>query len=765
MRRITHLLFSLILIALPLSTKLVAEPEVDVSSLKRPAGALLSSNEVREETVIRAEIRKAQRLIRDGKTEAATPDVFSKFTEEITDLSYIREAGEKKISSGEVMLDKAAAALSSLYAKSSERNEYLDMARGNGRMRKWTSAADGRTVEAAFIKLTGDKLTIQTPGGDDFVLALEQLIEDDQMIARFFESGLELSDENFLATVESGYSSRLMKFTEIGYSPSSQVYADALTISVIQQDKGLQTLKKLIGLRLDLNAYNVKGQTALSVAAQEDSARAAEALILAGASPEVEDKTIEALSPMMWALHQGDSEMVVLLAKGSAELSDNLEALLSLARNQDLEPLSLDLLEELREIESGEKVSREERASFKLKLFGLKPSIMDLESVINNREYRSLVVIYHGYDFYEHTLERNAEYINEVVSIWEEQHADGDLGATYSLALNVLNGWSVDSAPSAAKLYLQEAAAKDHSPSMVLLGEFFEDGEFVAKDPYQAFAFYKGATEVGDPLGMVKLGHCYEAGIHVEKDLRKAFTWYKRATEAGSTEGMAQMGRCYMNRIGISEDSKVGLEWYTKSAIANNLSAMYYLGDYLIAGEGRRSRNAKIGVEWLKKAADFGDRSALHRLGEVYSDGTVKVDDTRASDYFLEAAERGEVASMFAIAGRLAVGTGIDKDEVAAFNWYEKAANRGHIKATIRLAIGYSSGKGVERNAARAFKLFNQAAEDDDMEAIANLAVCHARGLGTSVNEEESARLYLEVLNSGDRKAIAIVEVLSKEEG
>jgi TPR repeat protein len=206
------------------------------------------------------------------------------------------------------------------------------------------------------------------------------------------------------------------------------------------------------------------------------------------------------------------------------------------------------------------------------------------------------------------------------------------------------------------------------------------------------------------------------------------------------------------------------LEWYSKSANANNLSAMYYLGDYLIAGEGARSRNAKIGVEWLKKAADFGDRFALNRLGEVYSDGTVKEDEPRASRYFLEAAERGDVAAMYAIAGRLAVGTGIDKDDVAAFKWYEKAAANGHNKATIRLAICYSSGKGVARDAKKAFKFFKQAAVDDDMEAIANLAVCYASGLGTAVNEEESTRLYLEVLNSGNQTAIAIVEVLKKEE-
>jgi TPR repeat protein len=765
MRRITHLLLGLILIALPLSTKLVAEAEsgVDVSTLKRPEGARLSSNEQREETVVRSGIRKAERLIRDGKNEAETQDDFSRLSQETIDLSHIREAGEKKINEGELMIEKAAVKLAALYARSAERNDYIDATRKDGRLRSWTNL-EGRSVEAAFVKLTGDKLTIQTPAGDEYVVPLDKLIEEDQVIARFFESGLELSDEKFLNTVETGYSSQVMKYIGVGYSPPSSVYADALSICVMKQDDGIQTLRKLIELGLDLDAYNSEGLTALSVAVKEGAVEAADYLASAGASPLVNDRTLEELNPRMWALHKGDGAMVVLLSKHGGELSDNMKGLLTLAQNGELQPLSIEMLAELREIDSGEGISSEERDSFKLKIFGLKPTITDLESVINNRDYRSLVTIYHGLDFYEHTLARNSEYINEVVAIWEDQHTAGDLGATYSLALNAINGWSAASDPSAAKLYLQEAAKKDHSPSMVLLGEFYEEGLYVEQDLYQAFAYYKNASEVGDPMGMVKLGHCYEEGIYVKKDVKKAFTWYKRATEAGSTEGMAQLGRCYMNGIGVMDDSKIGLEWYIKSANANNLSAMYYLGDYLITGQGSRSRNATTGVEWLKKAAEFGDRSALNALGEVYSNGTLKVDDKRASAYFLEAAERGELASMFAIAGRLAIGTGIDKDEVSAFNWYEKAAERGHIKATIGLAICYSSGKGVERNAAKAFKLFKQAAADDDMEAIANLAVSHARGLGTAVNEEESARLYLEVLNSGHQKAIAIVEVLSKEE-
>jgi len=614
MQRIAYLILSFILISLPVGTTLAAESAtVDVADLKRPADAQLSASEKREEISLRATVKKAQKMIREGTVQASAPDGFSKLSQKKVDNTAMREAGERQIEEGERMVERAAAGLAALYAKSSERNESLNSARENGRMRVWTNK-EGRSVEAAFMGLDGDKLLIQTAAGDDFAVPLDKLTEEDQVMAQFFEDGLTLTDDSFLETVESGQSAQVTQYIDVGYEPSAAIYADALTICAKQDTSG-RTLKKLLGFGLDLDAYNSDGQTALSVAAQEGSLIAAESLTLSGASPMISDEASNGLSPLMWALHLGNSEMVVLLEKGCEGLSDNLRTLITLAKNEELPPLELELLVELREIEANEDATVEELAAFKLNLFGLQPTITDLEKVMMSLDYRPLVTTYHRFDFYAHTIERNKEYINEIVSIWDEQHADGDLGATYSLALNVLNGWSTSSDSVAAKLYLQEAALKDHTPSMVLLGEFFEEGKHVAKDPYKAFSFYKGATEEGDSLGMVKLGHCYEVGIHVEKDLRKAFTWYQRATEAGSTEGMAQMGRCYMNGIGISEDTKVGLEWYSKSANANNLSAMYYLGDYLIAGDGARSRNAKNGVEWLKKAADFGDRSALNRFG------------------------------------------------------------------------------------------------------------------------------------------------------
>lgn len=710
-----------------------------------------------------ATAREAHRMIEEGENAATTEDKYSKLTKQKQDLSRFREAGREKIKEGEKILEEVAENLASLYASAAARNEKLEDARSGGFMRTWTNT-EGQSVEAAFIKLQGDQLTIQTPTGDNFVIPLDKLQLKDQKIAKIFDAGSNLDEEGFLKTVATGNDTQVQRFFDVGYVPSNEVYADALTLAVKNGKEGTSMLKYLISLKLGINAHNSAGLTALSTAVIAGAEDVVSILLRAGASPTTADNTPEQLNPLLWALHKGNAAIAQQLAQQliqeRVKLSENVEGLMMLAENNELKPIPLEMIVKLRAIDAGENISLEEEIAFKLKLFGLSPTIAGMERVMIDRNYRPLVVVYHNFEFYEHTLDRNREYISEIILIWEELDDKGNTGAAYSLALTELNGWYGRSNPRKAIDYLEKGAKKGHSPSMVLLGKIHEAGQHLEKNDYSTFDYYRKAAEIGDSSGMVQLGHCYEKGIYVEKDPKKAFIWYERAVEAGSPEGMAQLGRCLMEGIGTYQDQRSALDWYKKAAEARNLSAMYYLGEALLQGRGSRANNNQ-GVLWLERAADFGDPPAMQRLGQVYSDGTLQVDKKLAFQYFREAAENGQVESMFQTADRLAKGIGVQQNQTAAISWYEKAVDNGHVEATKELAVCYSNGQGVARDVNKAFTLFKDAAEQNNIEAIANLSVFYAKGLGTPVNEEESTRLSLKVVNSGNAKAKAILELLN----
>ena len=760
MSRILPLILGLVLFVNALPAETVAG--IDLTTLKRPEGLALNAEEVTVERREQGRIREGLKLIESGEYDAKRKDGYSKLRDETIDNSHVREAGEQKIAKGEDMLKLAEENLGLLYEEVEKRRGTMSEAADTGLLREWTNL-DGRSLTALFIALDGDKLTLQAETGQEYVVPLSMLVEGDHAAAKLMDDGKTLTNEDFLETIELGGVSEMERFYEAGYVPDGKTQGDALTLAVKRSRVLTPMLQKLIEKGIDPNQTNSEGLTALSVAAAAGAQESAKFLLESGASSTMGDATGEELTPLLWAIHKGDAAMTTLLASRSEGLSENVLSLVQLAEAEQLKPIELDMLQQLRAIDNGTGISLQDELAFRLKLFGLEPTMAGLEKCVITRSFRPYVVNYHGYDFYKYTLDRNEEFMDENIKVWKALR-DKSVGATYSLALAQLYGWIGYKDTEMAIENLQQGAKKDHPPSMVLLGELYEEGIYIEKNPYEAFNNYRKAAEIGDPIGMAKLGHCYEIGLHVDKDVDKAFNWYERATDTGSTEGMAQMGRCYMEGISVKANLKTGLDWYTKAAEANNLSAMNFLGEAMLQGRGQRSSNTSAGVSWLQRAAEFGDRSALLKLGFVYSDGTLREDQSLASKYFLEAAERDETEAMYQIARRLATGNGVQKDPNAAFKWYETAAARGHLDAENQVAVAYSSGVGVAQDEKKAFSIFKKVAAQGHMEANANLAVCYARGLGTTIDEQESSRLYLEVVNSSNATAKAIVKVLTQEQ-
>lgn len=65
------------------------------------------------------------------------------------------------------------------------------------------------------------------------------------------------------------------------------------------------------------------------------------------------------------------------------------------------------------------------------------------------------------------------------------------------------------------------------------LGLMYLNGEGVAKDEKQAFAYFKQASEQGDISSQYWLGFCYENGIGTAQNLMQAVGWYKKSAARG----------------------------------------------------------------------------------------------------------------------------------------------------------------------------------------------------------------------------------------
>jgi len=87
-----------------------------------------------------------------------------------------------------------------------------------------------------------------------------------------------------------------------------------------------------------------------------------------------------------------------------------------------------------------------------------------------------------------------------------------------------------------ALLFLKEAAEKGSNEAVKLLGVLYMSGQYApypARDMRLAIHYYEIAAADGDEEAMYWLGQCYEMGLGVEKDPEKAESWKQKAIEAG----------------------------------------------------------------------------------------------------------------------------------------------------------------------------------------------------------------------------------------
>ena len=109
-------------------------------------------------------------------------------------------------------------------------------------------------------------------------------------------------------------------------------------------------------------------------------------------------------------------------------------------------------------------------------------------------------------------------------------------------------------------------------------------------------------------------------------------------------------------------------------------------------------------------------------------------------DAIRKAAEQGDAAAQFELAGCYLQGDGVDRNLAEAARWLRRAAEQGLADAQYLLGVGYYNGDIVEQNPVAAVKWFRRAADQGYGRAQAVLASCYMAGIG--VEQDPDQGLY-----------------------
>ena len=87
----------------------------------------------------------------------------------------------------------------------------------------------------------------------------------------------------------------------------------------------------------------------------------------------------------------------------------------------------------------------------------------------------------------------------------------------------------------------------------------------------------------------------------------------------------------------------------------------------------------------------------------------VKVSLELAFEWYMKAAELGDVYGCFNVGECYYHGKGVEQDAVKAFEWYMKAADKGDMQSQVNVANAYYLGDGVEQDHHKAFLWYREA--------------------------------------------------------
>lgn len=152
------------------------------------------------------------------------------------------------------------------------------------------------------------------------------------------------------------------------------------------------------------------------------------------------------------------------------------------------------------------------------------------------------------------------------------------------------------------------------SPAVVLADqtrnswEWFNAAEFYQARPHKGEAdiktsarYFRLSAEKGNPVAAFKLGELYESGTGVAKDPLLAFNWYMRSAAKSDKHGQLKVGWCYQKGIGVEANPTIAAIWYRISAENDNVWGYHMLAFMLADGEGMK-KDAALARRYLERS-------------------------------------------------------------------------------------------------------------------------------------------------------------------
>ena len=187
-------------------------------------------------------------------------------------------------------------------------------------------------------------------------------------------------------------------------------------------------------------------------------------------------------------------------------------------------------------------------------------------------------------------------------------------------------------------------------------------------------AFVRDAAEAGSAEAQARFGQMLLDGDGVAQDQPQAFAWFERAARAGHLEAANMVGRCYDLGWGVRADKKKAAIWFRQAAARGLTQAKYNYATLLALGQGV-GEDKPTALALFEEAAAEGFGKAHNFVGSFYEDGwVVERDMAEAARRYAIAAAGGDFRGQFNHARMLAA----NGETEEALHWMALAWDNGN---------------------------------------------------------------------------------------
>ena len=134
---------------------------------------------------------------------------------------------------------------------------------------------------------------------------------------------------------------------------------------------------------------------------------------------------------------------------------------------------------------------------------------------------------------------------------------------------------------------------------------------------------------------------------------------------------------------------------------------------WVICSTSTRNSVSQKALRWNQHAAQQGNLDVAYQVGIAYARGEgAALDDAKANQWLLRAANAGHAEAQLHLGARLREGKGLAApDPEQGFRWVDRAARQGLPQAAMILGVFYADGVGVEPDSVVAHAWFTIAIE------------------------------------------------------